>query len=138
MPILFFVALPAILLGLLSLLVSQSHTLVASKTQRTLTISSVTSVAGITMPSSSGIQVIPFSDIQSIGFRKWCRTAERADGFGGWVEGTEASRYIAVNTKDKCITLAEESSPARFGEGGLKKIAKALHEYIDVGGIDDE
>ena len=128
------------IIGLFVIFVSPSQTLVASKTQRTLTISSVSvfaSITGITTKSSSEMQVIPFSDIQSIGFRKCTRTVEKAVDGVGWVEVTETSRYIAVNTKDKCIALPQGCSHT-YEEHELKKMAETLREYLGVGGTDDK
>ena len=139
-PILFIFAFILIPFGLISLFSSESYTLVASKRRRTLTISSEFVFAGISMPSYSHIQVIPFSDIESIGFRKWSRTVDVT-----WqisepvrkVEGTETDRYIEVNTKDKCFKLCE-GFPRRYVDNELKKWAESLREYIGVTGIDTE
>ena len=140
MPMLICPALFMIPIGLFVIFMSPSQTLVASKAQRTLTISSVSvfaSITGITTMSSSEIQVIPFSDIQSIGFRKCTRTVEKAVDGVGWVEGTETSRYIAVDTKDKCIALPQGCSHT-YEEHELKKMAETLREYLGVGGTDDK
>lgn len=139
-PILFFIGIPSTLFGLYAIFACSRDTLVASKTQRTLTISSEFVFAGISMPSYSHIQVIPFSDIESIGFRKWSRTVDVT-----WqisepvrkVEGTETDRYIEVNTKDKCFKLCE-GFPRRYVDNELKKWAESLREYIGVTGIDTE